>query len=571
MMMRLVGLILLSAATLSAAPTPGALRDATLGHIRAGTQKEGIAEFTKYLSKRLDAVSRVPSRELEQMAAAAECVRFMQLSQKAKPTDETAAWVLASGARLRGVVNTIKPEDHLVRVLAIMDRLRAHDPAGCDEYFELILAIAVVFDHPKAVRVHGQMGPKVLPYKVDAVTRYDDYKQLYEKRRAKIEYRKLTAAELRFVIHVPVPESELEWARENVGGSLSGWDNKYSGIEYDTDRPDAQRYAWDYGPYTLASIKEKGGICVDQAYYAVMTARAHGIPAIYFHGSGNNANHAWFAYMRAAGDWKLDVGRYSGAGFTTGFAIDPQTRKEMTDHDVAYACESSLHSTAFQRAAVYGAIAEVLLESDPDNALRCARLARKEVKRYLRPWEIEQKVLADRGDYKGLLDLFESKGDAFRKYPDILVASAREIGAILRAAGRTDEVAELLRSLNSDVDDDRDDLTRSMETERIFRLAGSGELKKARREMERLLDDQKDGGNKTFALINQYLYLTKTIQQAHEAAKFLEDYIDDLIKGNDFITGYEARLLGLLCTAYDNEGNTVDSAKTKARIERIVQ
>lgn len=566
MMMRFVGLVFLFTATLSAAPTPTQLRNAALKHIYAGTQKEGIAEFTQYLSKRLDAVSRVPSRELDQMAVAAECVRFMQLSQKTKLTSEMAAWILASGPRLRGVVNIIKPEDHLVRVLAIMDRLRAHDPAGCNEYFDLILAIAVVFDHPDAVRVHGQMGPTVLPCKADAVTRYDDYKQLYEKRRAKMEYRKLTAAELRFVIHVPVPESELEWARENVGGSLSGWDSKYSGIEYDYDRLDAERYAWDNGPYVLASIKEKGGICVDQAYYAVITARAHGIPAIYFHGSGNSANHAWFAYMRAAGDWKLDVGRYSNQGYTTGFAIDPQTRAEMTDHDVAYACDSSLHSKAFQRAAVYGAIAEVLLESDPDNALRCARLARKEVKRYLRPWAIEQKVLADRGDYKGLLDLFEAKGDAFRKYPDVLVASAKEIEAILRAAGQTDKLTELFRSLDSDVDDDRDDLVRTMETERIDRLVESGDLKKARREMERLLNDQKDGGNKTFTLIQKYLVLTKKTNQTHEAAKFLESYINTLIKQNDFIPGYEADFLKLLGRAYDNDGNTVDSAKTKKRI-----
>ena len=131
MMMRFVGLVLLFTTTLFAAPTPDKLRDAALGHIRAGTQKEGIAEFTKYLSKQLDAVSRIPSRELEPMAAAAECVRFMQLSLKAKPTDETAAWILASGARLDGVVNTIAPEDRLARVLAIMDRLRAHDPVGC--------------------------------------------------------------------------------------------------------------------------------------------------------------------------------------------------------------------------------------------------------------------------------------------------------------------------------------------------------------------------------------------------------------------------------------------------------
>lgn len=569
MMKRIVALVFLTAAMLSAAPTPDQLRAATIKHINDGTQTEGIEQFTGYLSKRLTALSRVPTRELGQMAAAADCVQFMQLTQRAQPTPETAAWILASGERLNRVISTIQPEDNLPRCLAIIDELRLHDPSGCDAYFDLILAIAVVLDQADNVRVHGQMGSEVLAYENNAVERYNDYKQLYEKRRAKMEYRKLTAAELRFVVHVPVPDSELEWARENVSGSLSSWDSKYSDIEYDTSRPDAARYKWDLGPYTLASIEENGGICVDQAYFAVMTARAHGIPAIYFHGSGKSANHAWFSYMRAPGDWKLDVGRYTEQGFTTGYAVDPQTRKQMTDHDVAYACESSLHSAASAHASAYTSIAEVLLESDPDNALRCARLARKEVKRFLRPWDIEQTVLADRNDYDGLLELFEQKGDAFRKYPDILVASAKEIEAILSAAGRTEEITKLLRSLNSDMGGDRDDLQRSLETDRIDRLVEAGDVKKACREMERLLDDQKDGGNKTFSLIQKYIELTKKTGQTNEAVKFLEDYIEDLIEYNDFIPDYQKRLLGLLSTAYRNNGDIPEANKVLGEIESL--
>lgn len=565
---RIIALVLLTAFSLSAAPTPDQLRAATVKHIHAGTQAEGCAQFTDYLSKRLKAVSRVPTRELGQMALSADCVQFMKLTQQARPTPETTAWILATGERLHQVINTIQPEDDLPRCFEIMEELRLHDPSGCDEYFDLILAIAIVFDHASPVRVHGQMGAEVLKYETNVVKRYDDYKQLYAKRRSKIEYKKLTAPELRFVVHVPVPDSELEWARENISGSLSSWGNKYSDIEYDHSRPDAGRYKWDHGPYTLSSIEEIGGICVDQAYFAVITARAYGIPAIYFHGSGKGANHAWFSYMRAPGDWKLDVGRYSGGGYTTGYAIDPQTRKEMTDHDVAYACESSLHSKAFAQASAFTSIAEVLIESDPDNALRCARLARNEVKRHLRPWDIEQKVLADRGDYDGLLDLFEEKGDAFRKYPDILVSSAKEIEAIFKAAGRTEEITKLMRSLNSDMDDDRDDLVRSVETERIDRLVEAGELKKARREMERLLEDQKDGGNKAVGLIKEYLALTKKTKQTHEAVKFLEDYIDDLMDYIE-IKGYQKSLLQLLYIAYTNDGDVPEANKVLRRIDKI--
>lgn len=569
MIKRMGLLVFLSAATVCAAPKPEQLRASTLKHVRAGTQDEGIEQFTGYLSKQLNATKRIPTRELAPMTAAAECVRFMRFSKEAKLKPEMAAWILGSGERLHRIINIFQPEDNLPRCIEILEELRQHDPAGADEFFELMLAIAIVFDSPGSPRIHGQMGSDIPEYKPNVVERYDDYKLLYGKRRSKIEYRKLTASELRFVIRVPVPKSELDWARDNVGGSLSSWGGKYSSIEYDHDRPDAQRYSWDHGLYTLESIEDLGGICVDQAYYSVVTARAHGIPAIYFSGSGKSANHAWFAYMKGPGDWKLDIGRYSNDGYTTGYAIDPQTGKEMTDHDVSYACESSLHSAAFMRAHAYGSIAEVLVESDPNNALRCARLARSEVKRYLGPWAIELKVLSDRGDYDGLLDLFEDKGDAFRKYPDILVAFSKEIEAVFKAAGRTEEITKLMRSLASDMDDDRDDLVRSVEIDRIDRLVEAGEPKKARREMERLLDDQKEGGNKAFPLVVQYLSLTKKIGHTKEAVKFLEGYIDDLIEYNDFFVGSKKQALGLLRVAHENNNDSRNAAKVLERINDV--
>jgi hypothetical protein len=301
----------------------------------------------------------------------------------------------------------------------------------------------------------------------------------------------------------------------------------------------------------------------------VLTARAHGIPAIYFHGSGKSANHAWFAFMKSPGDWLLDIGRYQGDEYTTGYAIDPQTRLTMTDHNVEYACEYSLHSDAFAQASAYTSMAEVLLESDPENALRCARLARQRVKRHLRPWMIEQQLLTDRKDYDALVELFADKKDVFRKYPDILTQTAKEIEAVLRKGSRNDAADRLIRSLSASVDDDRDDLKRLFELERINRIIASGDMKKARREMEQLLDDQKDGGNKVFPLIREYIELTKKSGQTREAAKFMEGYIEDLIDENSFSPGYEQNLLRLLHAVYTNDGDTREAAKVAKQIERL--
>ncbi len=559
----------LFAVAVQAVPSAEQLRTATLEHIHNGTEEAGIAEFTDYLGGQLSATTRVPTRDLTKLAVVAECIRFMKLLDEVQSTDAVAEWILDSGERLQLFIDMLEPKDRGGRCMEIMNCLHTYDPAGCDEFYELILAIALVMDRPAERPMHGQMGQELLPHAPDPVERYDYFKALYVGGDAKIEYGKLGASELLFVVHVPVPASELEWVRNNVGGSLADWGEKYSGIPYDHARLESSRYQWDSGPYSLAGIRGEGGICVDQAYYAVMTARAYGIPAIYFHGSGNSGNHAWFAFMKAPGEWELDVGRYKNSEYTTGYAINPQTGESMTDHDVNYACERSLHSDDLVRASEYVSIAEVLLASDPRIAARCAKNARQRVKRYLRPWEIERQVLIDEKNCNDLLQFFAEQKDAFRKYPDILTESAKEIEVVLREEGRTKEADKLMRDLAGTVDDDRDDLANMFEFGRIEKIIESGDMKKARKKMEQLLDDQKDGGNKVFWLIRKYAEFVVETGQSHEASKFLPDYVEELRSRYNFPTTYEQGLLMCLHKVYEGDGDTKNAQLIMYRIESL--
>ena len=561
--------VCLSAMTAQAVPSAEQLRTATLEHVRTGTETAGMAEFMDYLGGQLAATTRVSTRNLARLTVVADCIRFMKLSDEVHPSDTVAEWILGSGERLHLLVDMIEPQDRKTQCMRIMDGLRAHDPEGCDEFYGLILAIALVMDRPAKEPMHWQMGEELLPYTPDPEARYDYFKALYADGDAKIDYEKLGASELLFVVHVPVPLSEMEWVRRNVDGSLSEWGEKYSSIAYDDTRLRSSRYQWDDGLYSLSAIRRSGGICVDQAYYAVMTARAYGIPAIYFRGSGKSSGHAWFAFMRAPGKWVLDVGRYKNEEYTTGHAVNPQTWESMTDHDVEYACERSLHSADFVQASEYVSIAEVLLASDPKIAVRCAKNARQRVKRYLRPWEIERQILVDEKDCSDLLAFFREQKDAFRKYPDILTESAKAIEVVLREEGRIEEADKLMRNLAGVVDDDRDDLANQFEFERIERIVESGDMKKARRELEQLLDDQKDGGNKVFWLIEKYTELTVESGQAHEAAKFLADYIEAFRSRYDFPPSYEQRLLKCLHTVYESDGDTREANDLQRRIDSL--
>ena len=92
------------------------------------------------------------------------------------------------------------------------------------------------------------------------------------------------------------PKSELDWARESVKLRRASFDKIFSSIKYDKPRLEGGIFRWPYGDYSLGSIKEKGGICVDQAYFSSMAGKAKGIPTLTFVGQGSGGGHAWFGF-----------------------------------------------------------------------------------------------------------------------------------------------------------------------------------------------------------------------------------------------------------------------------------
>lgn len=552
----------------AAPPSSEQFREAAQGFIRQEKTDEGMAKMTDYISRRVAKVSRVSARELKTLAVTAECVRFMKLSASCPCRPETKMWILGQGQRLHLLIDTLEPQDRFNKVMQTLERLRDHDSDAVERYFDLALAIAVVMDN-KLPRMHGQMGRDVLAYKPNPVARFDYFKTLYGSGTSKIAYEKLGVRELVFVVHAPVPESELQWALGNVDEKLGAWGDNYSSIIYNHARLESSRFSWDEGTYTLASIRELGGICVDQAYYSVITARAFGIPSIYFRGAGNSCNHAWFAFMERPGEWHLGIGRYGSESYTTGYALNPQTGRQMTDHDVEFTCERSLHSAKAAQASVILTIARVLEKSDPIGALKCIKQSRALVKRYLPSWELEQKILTRQKDYDALVKLYDEQKDAFRKYPYILAGSAEILSKTLKKAGRSADADGVMKQLSGVLSADQDDLAYSIERQEIDSIIASGDMKKARKKMEQMLEQPEFRGNKSFGMMTYYVAVTKKTGQSKRAVDFLEDYIPDLVRNYNFPPSYEAKVWELLSLAYMNNDDHDDAEKLLVRIEYL--
>ena len=560
------GIVFLTSETL-ARPAPEQVRCATGDYIRKDQQQEGIDYFTSVLANQLKDSVQVGTDRLVLYSTLADCVRLMELSCETPIPEGVLDWVLASGKRVHLLVETIAPEDRLAECMTIMDELGRSDVAGRDKYYELILAMAVIWDSPQRPAMHGQMGGQPLAYTADIAKRYAYFKQLFESGAAKIPYSELSIYDLIFVVDTPVPVSELQWARKSVEGSINSWGDKFQEIVYDTARLEEEVYNWPNGAYTLASIRKLGGICVDQTYYCVMTARAFGIPALYFSAVGSGGGHAWFSYMRSAGKWELGVGRYENQGYTTGNTVNPQTGRPMTDHDVEFACERSRNSAERSKAELYTTIAEVLRARDASVALQCARTSRKLFPRDLRPWNTELMLLTEAKDFDGMITLFHDQKDVFRRYPDILADMASRIQQVLESEGRTADAEKLAKSLSGAVDDDRDDIGRSMEISRIMQLFESGENKTALREFEQLLEDQMEQGSKVLPLLTYYLEMAKKNGLENDAVDFLEDYVEDILDKERILPYWERGFLSVLLDGYLCVGDEDNAREIQKLIE----
>jgi hypothetical protein len=97
-----------------------------------------------------------------------------------------------------------------------------------------------------------------------------------------------------------------------------------------------------YETYTFAEILKKGGICGDQSYLCVNTARAQGIPAMILTGQTNEGPHAWAGIKIDDSEWSTAAGRVDGS--TKGATRDPQTGLEISEQEILHWNERDLNS-----------------------------------------------------------------------------------------------------------------------------------------------------------------------------------------------------------------------------------
>ncbi|MCU0857558.1 MAG: hypothetical protein MUC65_04040 [Pontiellaceae bacterium] len=489
-----------------------------------GKAWHGEQALRKALLKRTARTDWTEPAALNALLFAAGCTELLELFRHARISSDGWKWLFSAKERIDLIATTVTDQDEGAGIARVIESLYNHDPEDRDRFFNLILAMAVVWDTPR-VAMHHQIGKGWVPPDKDICLYYDYFKKLFCSDKTLVPYGELSVDSLVFVIDIPAPVSELEWALENVTGTRLAWGDHYEDIIYDHVRIMLDQMTWPHKEYTLQEIQECHGICVDQAYYTVLTARAHGIPSLYFRGTGKDAGHAWFGFMQKKDKWNLDVARYSDQRYATGFAIHPQTDKKLTDHELEYVCSQALNPEQAHHIRALANLARLLYEEDcGQGAQLAAQNTRQLNPLYEAAWKTECDVLVDTEQLEKAIALLKEQAAVFKKYPDLSAEARKRQADLLVRTGNAAEANKILGMEASSVFTKRDDLQQDLILSQANHLLEQGKARKGMELIERALLEQRKNGLKIYSLIVEYKRFAKKAGLKEDAEEFLNTH-----------------------------------------------
>jgi hypothetical protein len=239
-------------------------------------------------------------------------------------------WLLHDNKAMEELLLTIEPKDDGGKILKFLMDVWPVNKDKYQKYFPLALACAVVFDQPMSIPNPVGKAEYGVESVVNPLQRYFWYVGKNEKGKLAAPVHHASARDLIWVVCAPVTTSELEWSLDKMQLRRKNWGAAYGMVEYLMER--AVNGLDPYKEYSFAEILKEGGVCGDQSYFCVNTARAQGIPAMTIAGETNLGGHAWAGIKIDSNEWTTGVGRVAGA--SKGEAGNPQTGASISEQEI---------------------------------------------------------------------------------------------------------------------------------------------------------------------------------------------------------------------------------------------
>jgi len=336
-------------------------------------------------------------------------------------------------------VEKLDPRDVKEEALKNLLRLVETNAADLHEYAALGVAYSLVFDQPFPKDwPHHQVKQDAVPIgDLDIVQRFHFYVQSNRDKKLDQDLTRLSFENLKYLVDSEVKLSEFEYAQKDRT-SYSQFSDAFFAIQYATDRIGnaGSTYTWPFPTYTLADILAKGGICIDQAYYAETLGKGRGIPTIRFTGYGMDGAHAWFGYLSRSGKWELDCGRYEEQNFPKGFALDPQTWQPIDDSVLENLFKNGAKNPNYKPEMT--ALAWAHLHENSTSYAHILDDAHSIMPEWSGTWRLQAALVERGGDIDKKKMFYQNWISQFGNYPEMKVEGQKRLFLALKAANDPD-------------------------------------------------------------------------------------------------------------------------------------
>jgi hypothetical protein len=236
--------------------------------------------------------------------------------------------------------------DKVAQVLSLFLELKKQFPEKIVPYANLAIAIAVTWDDERGVydyTGHQRRAKSDMPDKTLGAMENFQYMVGAEKiMQGRGQF--LPWEFLVLLVDHRTPAAERQWAVSSYLPRRAMIGKCYSDVPYDHEMLEthSEKGALNGHSYTLANIRQYGGVCAMQADFASRVGKSLGVPAAYVSGASTYGElHAWVMWVEILGvnrgriNFSLQsAGRYRGDLYYVGNLEDPQTGQPMTDRQL---------------------------------------------------------------------------------------------------------------------------------------------------------------------------------------------------------------------------------------------
>jgi len=434
---------------------------------------------------------------------------------------DTVQFILRHPELLEELARTVNPRgDYLPGVFAVLQDLIKKNRKAVHDYPALAVALAVVYDQPvPKIWPHQQVSRRDLPYKnrpwndlMAYFTMMNEEKELF------YDLKDFDTERLKFVVDAPIDLAEFDWARKNVKTSRTSFDRVYFEVQYQDVRLHRAQYDWADGAYTLENILEQGGICTDQTYFAAMTGKAFGVPTLYFEGQGRDGGHAWIGYLRSKNRWETDTGRFATQKFVVGHAMDPQSWRPISDHQLEELTRDRPNGYRNRKSIKLLGLANLLgPDVELNTRLELLDAAIKADPGNAAVWQRKTQLLKEAGTRSYLITHLEDMAKKFHTNEELSIEIQRELANYFEEQNEMERAEELRESIIKSADRDRPDLAMRAIADQLNSLIRRKELGEFQAQFIKYLKRfGNDGGGNLFYTVVRPTLLKLQEQKQYE-------------------------------------------------------